>query len=165
MLFWPALLIALLSAALVILSPPGIEPHRLYLLVTGLAAGSLAILAAWFGLRTHVTCWEDGLRLRFPFYEVRIPYRDFKSTRLSQLGRQFPPECESWSRRHFLEPLFASTVVVVEVNALPAPRGQLRLWMSPYVLSPDSPGFVLPVRDWLTFRGELDEFRSRSHYR
>ena len=29
MLFWPALLIALLCTALVVLSPPGIEPHRL----------------------------------------------------------------------------------------------------------------------------------------
>ncbi len=165
MLFWPALLIALLCTALVVLSPPGIEPHRLYLVAAGLGGWAIAILTFWFSLRTHATCWEDGLRLRFPFYEVRIPYRDMQSTRLGQLGRQFPPECEPWSRRHFLEPLFASTVVVVEVSALPAPRHQLHLWMSRYLLSPDTPGFMLPVRDWLTFRAELDEFRSRSYYR
>ncbi|HSJ53383.1 MAG TPA: hypothetical protein VLC52_06510 [Anaerolineae bacterium] len=163
MLFWPALLIALITTALVILEPPGIEAHRLYLVVAGIGGWALAILTLWFSLRAHVYCCADGLRLRFPFYELLIPYRDIQSTRLAQLGRQYPPQGESWSRRQFLEPLFPSTVVVVELESLPAPRRQLHLWMSRYVLSPDTPGFMLPVRDWLAFRSELDEFRSRSY--
>jgi len=162
MLFWPALLIALLTTALVIVSPAGIEPHRLYLVVAGIGGWSVAILTVWFSLRAHVCCCADGLRLRLPFYQLLIPYRDIQSTRLAQLGRQFPPDSEPWSRRHFLDPLFHCTVVVVELGALPGPRRRLHLWMSRYLLPPDVPGFMLPVRDWLGFRSELDEFRSRS---
>jgi hypothetical protein len=54
--------------------------------------------------------------------------------------------------------------VVVELHALPVSRRELTLWTSRYLLSADTPGFVLPVQDWLGFRGELDEFRSRDHW-
>jgi hypothetical protein len=161
MLFWPALLIALLTTVLVVLSPPGLEAYRPTLAAAGIGGWSVAILTFWYSQRAFVCCCTDGLWLRLPFYQVIIPYHDIQSTRLAQFGRQFPPENEPWSRRHFLEPLFLSTVVVVELPALPAPRRQLRLWMSRYLLSPDTTGFMLPLRDWLGFHGELDEFRSR----
>jgi hypothetical protein len=164
MLFWPALLIALLAMALVVLSPPGIEGWQPYLVVAGLAGGAAAILSLWFSLRAFARCTAGGLLVSLPFYELLIPYGDIQSTRLSQIGRQYPPENEPWSRRRFLEPLSYVTVVVVELKALPAPRRQLQLWMSRYLLSPDSPGFMLPVRDWLALRAELDEYRSRSYF-
>lgn len=163
MLFWPALLIGLLITVLAILSPPGIEAYWPYLLVAGIGGWAVAILSLWFSLRSYARCRPDGLCIRLPFYELVVPYRDIQSTRLAQFGRQFPPENERWSRRRFLEPLSFTTVVVVELEALPAPRRRLRLWMSHYLLSPDTPGFMLPVRDWLGLRSELDEFRSRRH--
>jgi hypothetical protein len=164
MLFWPALLIALLSMALVVLLPSAIEEQRAYFLVLGLGGAAVATMTLWLSLRAYVCCLSGGLWLRLPFYELLIPYRDIQSTRLSQLGRQYPPESEPWSRRRFLEPLYYCTVVVVELNALPAPRRKLQFWMSRYLLCPDVPGFMLPVRDWLGLRSELDEFRSRSYF-
>lgn len=163
MVFWPALLIGLLTTGLVILSPPGIDAYQPYLSVAGAGGWSLAVLTFWFGLRSYACCRADGLELQLPFYQLTIPYNDIQSTRLAQFGRQFPVDGEPWTRRHFLEPLFFSTVVVIQLGALPAPRRQLRLWMSKYLLAPDAPGFMLPVRDWLGFRSELDEFRFRSH--
>jgi len=164
MLLCPSILIALLTVVLVILSPPGIEAYRPYIVAAAIGGWSVAGLTLWFGLRAFARCRADGLWLQLPFYRVIIPYRDIQSTRLAQFGRQFPPENERWSRRHFLEPLFFSTVVVVELRELPAPRRQLSLWMSHYLLSPLTPGFMLPVRDWLSIHGELDEYRSRSYF-
>jgi hypothetical protein len=163
MLLWPALLIALLTVLLFILSPPGIEAYRPYLAAAGIGGWSVAAFTLWFSLQAFARCHLAGLWLQLPFYEVFIPYQDIQSTRLVQFGRQFPPDNENWSRRRFLEPLFFRAVVIVELRALPAPRRQLHLWMSRHLLSPDTPGFMLPVRDWLGFRGELDEFRSRSY--
>ena len=163
MLFWPAFLIGASTTALVVLSPPGIDAYWPNLVLAGSGGWAVAGLTLWFSLRAFVCCRADGLWLRTPFYELLIPYRAVQSTRLSQFGRQFPLENERWSRRRFLEPLFFSTVVAVELDELPASRQVLRLWLSHYLLSPDTPGFMFPVRDWLGFRSELDEHRSRSH--
>ena len=35
--------------------------------------------------------------------------------------------------------------------------------MSPFKLSPEGEGLILPVRDWMAFRLELDEFKAREH--
>ncbi len=164
MLFWPACLIALLALVLVILSPPGIEASRPYLVAAALGGWSVAALTLWWSLRSFACCRADGLWLELPFYRATIPYHDIQSTRLAQFGREFPPQHERWSRRRFLEPLFFSTAVVVELKELPASRRQLRPWLGHYLLLPDRPGFILPVRDWLGFHGELDECRSRSTF-
>lgn len=164
MVFWPGLLIVVLCIALLLWAPPALAAGRPRLIVAAMAAGVIALFSQWLSLRAYVHCRADGLRLHLPLRRWTIPYDQIQSTRLVELTRQFPPENEPWSRRRFLEPFAGTTAVVVELDRLPATRSRLRLWMSPYMLSPQIPGLLLPVRDWLTFRGELDEFRARSYH-
>ena len=74
----------------------------------------------------------------------------------------FPPEKQRWTQRSFLGPLWGRTVVVVEMDRLPLPPSQLRRRMGKYMVSPDGLGIVVPVRDWMRFRTELDEAIARS---
>ena len=55
---------------------------------------------------------------------------------------------------------------VVEIENLAPPGFLTRMWMSKYLVNPNQSSLILPVRDWMAFRAELDEslltFR-RSH--
>jgi hypothetical protein len=56
------------------------------------------------------------------------------------------------------------TVVVVELEQLPHRRAWLRLWMSEYMLCPDTAGLALLVDDWIALRMALDEFSTRQRH-
>jgi hypothetical protein len=128
-----------------------------------LAGGGLVLVLTYiFRLRAYAQCQASGLFLHLPFYRLTIPYPEIKATRPTELFRMFPAGQHWWSQRRFLRSLLGETVVVIELDRLPRPSIWLRLWMSRYMLCPDSVGLVLAVRDWLAFRSELDEFRVRS---
>jgi hypothetical protein len=160
--FWVTVLILCLSAGLLIWNPAEFESRRPGLIL--LLVGSGLILVFTFALRlaAYAQCREDGLRLNLPFYRMTIPYRQIRDSRASEMGRLFPPDEQRWTQRRFLKPFYASTAIVLDLEELPRPRSWLRLWMSKYMLGPHLVGLVIPVRDWMVFRSELDEFRARS---
>lgn len=161
MVFWPAVLIVALSATLIIW---GASEFRTYLSTILFGSGVILVLTLFFRLRAYTQCRSSGLLVRLPFYRLEIPYRLIKSTRPSDLYRVFLPTEQRWTQRRFLMPLFGRTVVVVELDELPSPRRWLRLWMTKYMLSPETDGLVLAVRDWIGLRTELDEYKARSHH-
>jgi len=161
MVFWPTVLIAALSVTLIIWGAP---EFRAYLSVTLFGSGAILVLTFFFRLRAYVQCRTSELWVQLPFFHLEIPYRSIRSTRPTDLYRLFFPEQQRWTQRRFLMPIFGRTVVVVELEELPAPRRSLRLWMTKYMLSPETEGLVLVVRDWIGLRTELDEFKARSYH-
>ncbi|MEJ2209970.1 MAG: hypothetical protein P8129_13140, partial [Anaerolineae bacterium] len=161
MVFWPTILIVALCATLIIWGAP---EFRAYLSVILFGSGAILILTLFFRLRAYVQCRTSELWVQLPFFHLEIPYRAINSTRPTDIFRVFLPTEQRWTQRRFLTPLFGHTIVVVEMETLPAPRRRLRLWMTKYMLSPETEGLVLAVRDWIGLRTELDEYKARSYH-
>jgi hypothetical protein len=159
--FWPCLLSVAICVALFVWNPADLELYRSSLVVTLVGTGSILVITLFFRLRAYVQCRRNELRVQCPFYRLDVPYRAIKTTRPSELYHVFPPVEQRWTQRRFLEPLWGKTMIVVEMDQLPGSRFWLRLWAGKYLLCPDTVGLVIPVRDWMAFRAELDEFKFR----
>jgi hypothetical protein len=159
--FWPTIGILIVGAAILAWNPAGLAAYRSYLIVMMASSGSILVFTLLLRLMAFVQCDARGLHVRSPLYRLTIPYDQIRATRPTELYRLFPPKKQRWTERRFLDPLFGRTVVIVELDQLPRPRFWLRFWLGKYVLCPDAVGLVLPVRDWMSFRTELDEFRYR----
>jgi extradiol dioxygenase family protein len=122
----------------------------------------ILILTFIYRLRAYAQCREHELCLRLPLSQLVIPYTEIRTTRPTELHHMFPPEKQRWTQRNFLGPLLGRTVVVVEMERMPLPPSQLRRRTGKYMVSPDGLGIVVPVRDWMRFRTELDEAIARS---
>ncbi|MBL7062696.1 MAG: hypothetical protein ISS49_00625 [Anaerolineae bacterium] len=72
----------------------------------------------------------------------------------------FDPAQEKAARRSWLHPYWGQTVLVVELVKYPMSKTWLRLWFSPYLLTPNGIGFVFLVEDWMTLSRQLDESRT-----
>lgn len=164
MIFWPAILIVVLTAALLVWQPPELHPYR-GLFVLALTVSILVlILTLFFRLRAYVRCRDRDLLIQLPLYRLTIPYTEIKKSRPAELLRLFPPSEQRDTQNRFIEPLFGHTVLVVELSSLPVSDRQLRLWMSKYMINPDHAGIVLAVRDWMALDTEMEERRARSQY-
>lgn len=164
MVFWPAVLIIAVTAALLVWQPPELASfHTLFALAFGIAALVL-ILTYLYRLRAYVRCRERDLLVQLPFYRLTIPYSHILKSRPAELYRLFPPANQRGTQNAFLDPLFGLTVLVIEVSELSASHRQLRLWLSKYMLSPDRPGVIIAIQDWIAFDTELEELRMRSQY-
>lgn len=164
MVFWPAILIIGVTAALLAWQTPELDPYRA-LFAVALAVALLVLLVAYlYRIRAYVRCHEHALIVQLPLYRLTIPYTQIHKSHPSELFRLFPPSEQRTTQNSFLGPLFGRTVLVVEIPGLPAPRSQLRLWLSPYMLSPDQAGVILPVDDWIGLDTEIEEHRTRTQY-
>ena len=159
--FWPAVLIVATSSALLIWGPAKVEPYRPALTITATCTGLALILAFIYRLRAYVVCTSHSLRVRLPFRQFEIAYSEIKTVRPTELFRIFPPRQEKWPQRRFLMPILGATVLLIELEQLPKRNAWLRLWMPKYMISPEKVGIIVAVRDWMSFRAELDEFRAR----
>jgi hypothetical protein len=164
MIFWPAILIVAVTAALLVWHPPELASYRALFALSFAVAILVLILTYLYRLRAYVRCRERDLLVQLPFYRLTIPYTQILKSRPAELYRLFPPGDQRGTQNTFLDPLFGLTVLVIEVSNWPASHRQLRLWLSKYMLSPDRPGVVLAVRDWIALDTELEEIRARSQY-
>lgn len=160
--FWPSLLILAITGALLVWDPGQLATYRPHLTAILFGTGLLLVLSLVFRLMAFAQCREDGLWIRLPFYHLSVPYGRIKATRPTEFYRLFPPKEQHWGQRVFLGPLWGRTLLVIDLDELPASRARLRLWMSKYMLSPHDVGLAVAVRDWIGFRTELDEFKFRS---
>jgi extradiol dioxygenase family protein len=159
--FWVGILIVALVAGLLIWNPPKAAGYRPYLFVVLTGTGGILILTFIYRLRSYVQCRENAICVQSPFFHLAIPYSTIRATRPNEFARLFPPKEQRWTQRYFLRWLWGTTVIVVDLEQLPAPRPWLQLRMGKYLLDPNEASLVLPVRDWIAFRNELDEFLSR----
>jgi hypothetical protein len=160
--FWQCIVIMVTSAILLIWTPDALEARRQYLPVILACTALILVFTLLFRLRAYAQCRDTELWIQAPFGHLSIPYQDIRATRPSDFYHLFPPNEQSPLQRHYLEALLGRTVVIVDLDKLPRSRAEMRLVVSRYMILPDSVGLVLPVPDWIAFRIELDDFRSRT---
>jgi hypothetical protein len=167
LIFWQCIVIMVTSAILLTWTPAALESKRLYLAPILVGTGLILVLTLLFRLRAYAQCRARELWIQVPFAHLSIPYNEIRATRPNDFYHLFPPKEQPRIQRRFLKPLLGLTAVVIDMEKLPRSKAWLRLWMSKYMILPDSVGLILPVRDWIAFRIELDDFRSRNrdyHY-
>lgn len=160
---WPCALIALGSFVLWLLAPraPFIyQPFRPLICVPLLAA--LLIMAyAYLARRTAwVQCRTKHLYIQTPIYPLAVSYGRFKIVRPTTFAEVFDPAKVKGMRRDWLQPYWTQTVLVVELSKYPVNETWLRLWFSPYLLTPNGTGLVLLVSDWMALSRQLEDFRT-----
>ncbi len=122
--------------------------------LTILAYTYLARRSAW------VQCRPNHIRIQTPLYPLVVSYGRIKVVRPQTFAHVFDPVQEKQARRRWLRPYWGQTALVVDLTKYPISPTWLRLWLSPYLLTPGAPGFVFLVEDWLALSRQLDEFRS-----
>jgi hypothetical protein len=165
---WPCVLIVPASMGLWWFAP-GVPilyaPLRPLALVPALV--SLVILAYAFLARrlAWVQCRPNHLRIQTPLYPLVVSYGRIKTVRPQTFAQVFDPAAEKQARRRWLRPYWGKTVLVVDLSKYPMGKAWLRLWFSPYLLAPDTSGFVFLVEDWMMLSRQLHEFRSARQMR
>ena len=123
---------------------------------------AIIVAAILFFLRNmaYVQPFDNHLRLVTPFLRMNISYRRLVHTYTSQMGQLFPPGELKGRKRGFVLPLAKYTAVVLELKGLPASRGALRLFLSPFFFLGKTSRLVLLVPGWMDLSNELESFRS-----
>lgn len=151
----PALWLLLVSAVLLFWDQPALRGLVLPAAMTALLSTILLLLTFVMSKLAYVECGEDGLLIHLPLYRMHVLYDSIVQTRTSSLATLFPPSKQPFSSRNFLRPLWQLPAVVVEMELLPKPRQELRLWMDSRMLLKNA--LVLLVEDHRTLRSQIDE--------
>jgi hypothetical protein len=107
-----------------------------------------------------VECRPSHLRIQTPFYPLAVSYGRIKEVLPRTFAQIHDPSKEKAARREWLSPYWGRTVTVVRLTKYPVKRSWLRLWLSPYLMTPKTPGFVFTVEDWMALSRQIDDFRS-----
>ena len=134
---------------------------RLLTLFPALAAVLLLIYTFWARQRSWVECRTGHLRIQTPILPVAISYSRVRVVRPKPFAQVYNAALTNPARRRWLEPYLHTTALSVELTAYPVDEKWLQLWISPYLLDPDSPEIVLVVSDWMTLSRQIDDFRGR----
>ena len=126
------------------------------------AAVAVVLLAYTFLARrlAWVQCRPNHLRIQTPLYPLVVSYRRIQAVRPQTFSEVFAPALEKKARRRWLRPYWRHTALVIDVLKFPVAKAWLRLWFSPYLLAPDTTGFVFLVEDWMALSRQLDDFRT-----
>jgi hypothetical protein len=152
---WPSLWLLFVSGGLLLWDHPALEGLRLPLALAALLSLTLLLLTLVMSRLASVRCGEDGLLVQLPLHRVHVPYDIITVTRTAGMGTLFPPSRQLFTSRAFLNPLWQLAGVVVEVEWMPQPRWQLRLWMDSRMILKGA--LVLLVKDHKTLRSQIDE--------
>ncbi|HDQ70922.1 MAG TPA: hypothetical protein ENN19_02365 [Chloroflexi bacterium] len=107
-----------------------------------------------------VQCRRTHLRVQAPIFSVAISYGRIKEALPTVFHEIFDPRQEKAARRNWLGLYWNKTTILVRLTDYPVNKMWLRLWLSPYLLSPDTPGLVLLVEDWMALSRQIDDYRS-----
>jgi hypothetical protein len=156
----PSLILAVLSLALWFgldqqwLGWPSAN-HSYLMLSSGVFFTGFWIFTWLSPILAYVQIMEDHLRMQTPFYRIRIPYKQIHNTRPVEIQKLFPLSRISSSQHEFLRPFYGRTALAVDLQGLPPPNFILRLFFHRFTFSPDSPGIVLLVDNWLGLSNQL----------
>jgi len=151
----PLILLLLVSGGLLAWDPAELQELRLALLLTLLLSLTLLSLTFVMSRLAYVQCGDNGLRVQLPLYRLDVGYDSIVQTRSVSMAALFPPSKQPFSSRGFLNPLWQSTAVVVELEWLPQSRQQLRLWMDSRMILKKA--LVFLVEDHRALRRQIDE--------
>ena len=134
--------------------------YRAITLVPALVAVALLIFTFLSRRTAWVQCRRNHLRIQTPIYPLAVSYGRIKEVIPQSFSQVFNPSEEKAARRSWLRPYWGKTALVVRLSKYPVSKVWLRLWFSPYLLSPDTPGFVFLVEDWMGLSRQIDDFRT-----
>ena len=134
--------------------------YRAIALVPALVALVLLIFTFLSRRTAWVQCRANHLRIQTPIYPLTVSYGRIKEVIPQSFSQVFDPSKEKAARRNWLRPYWGKTALVVRLSKYPVSKVWLRLWFSPYLLSPDTPGFVFLVEDWMGLSRQIDDFRT-----
>ena len=160
---WPCILIVPASVVLWWFAyriPIICAPLRPLALVPALVAGVILVYTYLARRLAWVQCRSDHLHIQTPFYPLVVSYGRIRMVRPNNFSQVFDPRKEKEARLRWLHPYWGKTVLVVELSRYPFSRAWLRLWLSPYLLTPNDSGFVFLVEDWMALSRQLDEYRN-----
>lgn len=92
---------------------------------------------------------DDHLRLQTPIFRIKIRYDQILNTRPVKMGRVFPPTSLTAGRRHFLSKYLGHTGLAIDLKEQPRFKFFLLLFFHTFTFSPDAPGFIILVEDWI----------------
>lgn len=108
---------------------------------------------------------DDHLRLQTPIFRIKIRYDQILNTRPVKMGRVFPPTSLTIGRRHFLSKYLGHTGLSLDLKEQPRFKIFLLLFFHPFTFSPDAPGFIILVEDWIALSHllstKIDSWRTR----
>ncbi|MEE8390941.1 MAG: hypothetical protein V3S14_09135 [Anaerolineae bacterium] len=157
---FPCILIIPASVALWRFAPLLSITHVLYralALVPALVALTLLVFTFLSRRRAWVQCRPNYLRIQTPLYPLTVSYGRIKQVLPRSFSQAFNPSEEKAARRNWLQPYWGQTALMVEISKYPVRKAWLRLWFSTYLLSPDTPGFIFLVEDWMGLSRQIDE--------
>ena len=134
--------------------------YRAIAFVPALVALVLLIFTFLSRRTAWVQCRANHLRIQTPIYPLAVSYGRIKEVIPQSFSQVFNPSEEKAARRNWLRPYWGKTALVVRLSKYPVSKAWLRLWFSPYLLSPDTPGFVFLVEDWMGLSRQIDDFRT-----
>jgi hypothetical protein len=151
----PCLWLLLVSVVLLVWDHPSLQMLTLPAVMTLLLSMILLLLTFFMSRLAYVQCGEDGVLIQLPFYRVHVLYDSIVETRAASLATLYPPSKQPFSSRNFLRPLWRMTALVVQVELLPKPRQQLKLWMDSRMILKGA--IVFLVEDHRALRRQIEE--------
>jgi len=125
-----------------------------------LLAGGSASLFVWLMTSlapsmAYVQPRADHVRVQTPIYRLKISYRRIHSTRPVEVGKVFFRGRLRGREMRSLQPFLGETALMLDLIGWPLAPILLRLFLHRYMLSPDQPGLVLMVTDWMALSKQL----------
>ncbi len=130
----------------------------IWLSACAILAFTLSVFAFITRYMAYMQVFDTHINLRTPFLRLNVSYRRVRSAHPALIQQLFPDKELSWAEHHYLAPFYGKTAVVVELSKYPMNPKILRLFLPAQMFSPQSPGLVLMVPDWMKLSTELDSF-------
>lgn len=105
---------------------------------------------------------QDHIRIVTPFLRLKIGYKRIKAVRPAVFGALYPPQSTSWGTRHFLEPFYPKTALIIELSSLPMSRAFLKLFLAPQMFQDKTNNLIFLVDDWMALSTEIESRRHSS---
>jgi hypothetical protein len=133
--------------------PAVLAASGVVLILVGLAFWLFARLAMH---RAYVECAPELLIVRTPFYRVLVSYRRIKQAQPVQVLQIFPKDSLKGIGKPLMTPLLPMTAVEVQVKSWPRSKRWLRRFVSRYLFSERSDGWLFIVPNYSLLIRQLD---------
>lgn len=126
--------------------------------VVAMAVWLMTLVAPGF---SYIQPRADHLRVQTPIYRLKISYRRIHGTRPVEVGKVYFRGTPKRRELKALQPFLGETALMLDLIGWPLSPIAMRLFLHRYMLSPDQPGLVLMVREWMTLSKQLSSFIDR----
>jgi len=155
----PALLLAIVFAALAIWAPGPLAEDvvRLALLAGGAASLVLYVYSALGPRLSYVQCRPTHLRVSTPLFQLAISYNRIVTSR----PVPFDPVNVPAGHEPVVGPLRGQTMLALDLNGYPVARRWLKLLLNPFLLPEKFLGLQLLVPDWMALSRDIEVHRTQ----